>query len=137
VEENYSWKISAHDVKPGEPSFSLPDILEMGLENARKESHLSGNEAMPRPYSDNGPGFTSKLLTDYLSKHGIKHIFGVPYHPQGWGKIERFKRRIKEKLFLEVCCSPDELKRGEMGDCQIRTNRGLKKGRRRKWGLVD
>jgi transposase InsO family protein len=30
-------------------------------------------------------------------------------HPQGRGKIERFKRRIKEKLYLVVYCSSDEL----------------------------
>jgi len=50
-------------------------------------------------------------MADYLAAHGIKHIFGTPYHPQGRGKIERFNRRIKEKLCLVVYCSPEELKR--------------------------
>ena len=36
---------------------------------------------------------------------------GTPYHPQGRGKIERFNRRIKEKLCLVVYCSPAELKK--------------------------
>jgi transposase InsO family protein len=59
---------------------------------------------MPKLYSDNGSGFTSKLLAEYLSQHGMKHIFGTPYHPQGRGKIERFNsfkssglRKIKMK----------------------------------------
>ena len=111
VEDDFSRKILAHDVKPDESAFSLSDTLEMGLENARKEGHLTGSDPMPRLYSDNGSGFTSKLLAGYLFQHGIKHIFGTPYHPQGRGKIERFNRRIKEKLCLVVYCSPDELKR--------------------------
>jgi len=111
VEDDFSRKILAHDVRPDETAFSLSDILEMGLENARREGHLAGNDSMPKLYSDNGSGFTSKLLAEYLSQHGIKHIFGTPYHPQGRGKIERFNRRIKEKLCLLVYCSPDELKK--------------------------
>jgi len=111
VEDDFSRKVIAHDVRPDETAFSLSDVLEMGLENARKESHLTGTDPMPRLYSDNGSGFTSKLLAEYLSQHGIKHIFGTPYHPQGRGKIERFNRRIKEKLCLVVYCSPEELKK--------------------------
>ena len=44
-------------------------------------------------------------------KNNIKNILGTPYHPQGRGKIERFNRRIKDKLCLVVYCSPEELKR--------------------------
>jgi putative transposase len=111
VEDDFSRRIIAHDVRPDETAFSLSDILEMGLENARKEGHLTGNDPMPKLYSDNGSGFTSKLLAEYLSQHGIKHIFGTPYHPQGRGKIERFNRRIEKKLCLVVYCSPEELKK--------------------------
>jgi transposase InsO family protein len=52
-----------------------------------------------------------RKLTEYLSVHGIKYIFGTPYHPQGRGKIERFNRRIKKKICLMVYCSPGELKK--------------------------
>ena len=104
VEDDFSRRIIAYDVRPDETAFSLSDILEMGLENARKEGHITGNEPMPKLYSDNGSGFTSKLLAEYLSQHGMKHIFGTPYHPQGRGKIERFNsfkssglRKIKMK----------------------------------------
>jgi len=111
VEDDFSRKIIAHDVRPDESAFSLSDILEMGLEHAKREGHLTGGDFMPKLYSDNGSGFTSKLLAEYLCQHGIKHIFGTPYHPQGRGKIERFNRRIKEKLCLLVYCFPDELKK--------------------------
>lgn len=109
VEDDYSRKIIAYDLRPDETALSLSDTLELALEQARTEGHLL--DRMPKLYSDNGSGFTSKLMDKYLSAHGIKYIFGTPYHPQGRGKIERFNRTIKEKLCLVVYCSPDELKR--------------------------
>jgi len=110
VEDDYARKILAQDLRPDESSFSVSDVVEMAIENARREGHLLDNER-PKLYTDNGPGFTSNLMADYLAAHGIKHIFGTPYHPQGRGKIERFNRRIKETLCLVVYCSPEELKR--------------------------
>jgi putative transposase len=61
--------------------------------------------------SDNGSGYTANIMAEYLRAHGIKHIFGKPYHPQTQGKIERFQRSIKERVCLLVYCSPEELKR--------------------------
>ena len=109
VEDDYSRKIIAYDIRPDETAFTLSDILELGIEEARRKGHLVAT--MPKLYTDNGSGFSSKVLTEYLSVHGIKHIFGTPYHPQGRGKIERFNRRIKEKVCLMVYCSPRELKK--------------------------
>jgi len=109
VQDDYSRKIIAYDVRPGETAFSISDIMEMGIENARKEGHLVAT--MPKLYTDNGPGFASTILAEYLSSREIKHIFGTPYHPQGRGKIERFNRRIKETVCLQVYCSPQELKK--------------------------
>ncbi|MDD5209498.1 MAG: integrase core domain-containing protein [Elusimicrobiales bacterium] len=50
------------------------------------------------------------MLAKYLGHHGIRHIFGKPYHPQTQGKVERLNRRIKEGVFLLVYCSSGELK---------------------------
>jgi len=47
-------------------------------------------------WSIRGVYFTSKVLAKYIDAHGIEHIFGVPYHLQTQGKIERFLRSIKE-----------------------------------------
>ena len=66
---------------------------------------------MPRLLSDHGPGFLAEVFSNYLAAHGIKHIFGKPYHPQTRGKIERFHRRIKEKVCLLVYYAPEELNR--------------------------
>lgn len=109
VEDDYSRKILGYDLRPDETAFTLADVVELAIEQVRKEGHLL--DRMPRLYSDNGPGFISQVMDDYLTAHGIRHILGTPYHPQGRGKIERFNRRIKEQLCLLVYCAPDELKR--------------------------
>jgi len=104
-----SWRHKT--ARPDETAFSFSDIVEMGIEQARKQGHLIENNPMPALYTDNGPGFTSHIMSDYLACHGIRHILGTPYHTQGRGKIERFNRSIKEKLCLVVYCSPEELKK--------------------------
>jgi len=107
VEDDYSRKILGFDLKPDETGFSISDVLEIAIEGAKKEGHIL--EQMPTLYTDNGSGFASDIVAGYLAHHGIMHIFGTPYHPQGRGKIERFNRSIKEKLCLVVYTSPSEL----------------------------
>jgi transposase InsO family protein len=109
VQDDYSRSPLAWDVKRDETAFSISEVVEEALENARHQGHLE-NGHRPTLLSDNGSGFTSKILAGYLDAHGIKHIFGKPYHPQTQGKIERFHRSIKEKVCLLVYCSPEELK---------------------------
>jgi transposase InsO family protein len=111
VEDDYSRKILGYDIRPDETAFSFTDVVEIAIENARKEGHLTDKNEMPSLYTDNGSGFVSEVMSGYLEAHGIRHIFGTPYHPQGRGKIERFNRSIKEKLCLVVYCSPEELKK--------------------------
>lgn len=100
----------AWGLQPNETAFSISDVVEKAIEYAQAQGHLVDGHR-PLLLSDNGPSFTSKVLAFYLSIHGIKHIFGRPYHPQTQGKIERFHRTIKEKVCLMVYCSPDELKK--------------------------
>jgi transposase InsO family protein len=111
VEDDYSRKILGYDIRPDETAFSFTDVVEIAIENAREEGHLMDKNEMPSLYTDNGSGFVSEVMSGYLEAHGIRHIFGTPYHPQGRGKIERFNRSIKEKLCLVVYCSPEELKK--------------------------
>jgi transposase InsO family protein len=69
VEDDYSRKIIAYGIRPDETAFTLSDILELGIEEARREGHLVAT--MPKLYTDNGSGFTSKILTEYLSVYGM------------------------------------------------------------------
>ena len=108
VLDDYSRKILAHELKTNETAHSISDVVEMAIENAKAEGHLT-DDRMPKLYTDNGPGFASSLIDEYLTIRGIKHIFGTPYHPQGRGKIERFNRRLKDGVCLMVYCSPDQL----------------------------
>ena len=48
--------------------------------------------------SDNGPGFASAELGQFLSQNGIKHTFSAPYHPSSNGQAERYVRIMKESL---------------------------------------
>jgi len=111
VEDDYSRKILACELKPDETAFTLADAIEVAIEKAKEEGHLVDKDNMPMLYTDNGAGFVSEVMAGYLESHNIKHIFGTPYHPQGRGKIERFNRRLKENLYLVIYCSPEELKR--------------------------
>jgi len=109
VEDDYSRKVLGWDLKEDETGFSIADVVEIAIENAKKEGHLADG-VMPTFYTDNGPGFSSDVVAGYLSMHGIRHIFGTPYHPQGRGKIERLNRTMKEKVCLVVYATPTELK---------------------------
>jgi transposase InsO family protein len=108
VLDDYSRKIVGWELCPDETGGSASQALERAVENA-------GITALPKEHrptllSDNGSGFISEALATYLGHHGIRHIFGKPYHPQTQGKVERFNRRIKEGVCLLVYCSPDELR---------------------------
>lgn len=107
VIDDYSRKILAFPVKPDETSFSIADAIEAALESARKEGHALKEK--PLLLSDNGPGFWGNVLAQYLMFHGIRHIFGRPYHPQTQGKVESVNKKIKGKVNLLIYDSPSVL----------------------------
>jgi len=49
-------------------------------------------------YLDNGKQFVAKDFKAEAKKHGIKLIFGKPYHPQGRGKIESYHKTLYREL---------------------------------------
>ena len=71
-------------------------------------SNGHSEKADPREiYVDNGKQFVSKLFKAEAQKHGIKLIFGRPYHPRGRGKIERYHKTLYRELIVlkEFRCS--------------------------------
>jgi len=108
VLDDYSRKVLTAELMPDETGFSVSDAIQIALEEAERLGH----KLDPKPVilSDNGPAFTGKVTGAYLAMKGIKHIFGRPYHPQTQGKVERFNRTIKGRLYLISYSSPDALR---------------------------
>lgn len=107
VIDDYSRKILAMPVKPDESCDSISDAVELALEQARRDGHAL--EKKPLLLSDNGAGFIGEALSRYLGQHGIRHIFGAPYHPQTQGKVEAVNKKIKGRVKMLVYCSPEQL----------------------------
>ena len=91
--------MSATDV-----SDTLDDALRFTGLDTIKVNHK------PRLLSDNGPCYISGELADYLEENGMSHTRGRPYHPQTQGKIERWHRSMKNKIFLNNFLFPVNLR---------------------------
>lgn len=108
VLDDFSRYVLTDELKLDETAYSVSDAMESAIEEAKRLGHRL--DPPPRLLTDNGAGFISDVLSGYLGAHGIKHIFGRPFHPQTQGKVERFNRTAKSKTVnLIVYCSPDEL----------------------------
>ena len=55
----------------------------------------------PRLLSDNGLGYISGELADWLEDQQMDHVRGAPFHPQTQGKIERWYQTPKNRIQLE------------------------------------
>ncbi len=107
--DDFSRKILAWELAPDETAQSASQAIEKAVEAAGIKNFK--DELKPKLLSDNGAGFAADPLAEYLDGHGIRHIFGRPYHPQTQGKVERWNRRIKQQVCLIVHESPDALRR--------------------------
>jgi len=63
----------------------------------------------PALLSDNGSGYISWAMRDYLGFHGMQHLRAKAHHPQTIGKVERWHRTMKDEVTLVVHTSPDQL----------------------------
>jgi len=97
-----SWKV--------QPSMGSSHIIEV-MQDAVEFTGLPSVPVEPGPalLTDNGPGFLSRALEDFLRVRGMKHIVASPYHPQTNGKLERYHRTAKVKVNLFTYDSPEAL----------------------------
>ncbi len=73
----------------------VADTLRMALDAAGLER--VGVQQRRRLLSDNGPSYVSAQLGSWLAHNGMAHARGKPYHPMTQGKIERYRRSMKNQ----------------------------------------
>jgi putative transposase len=113
VLDDYSRMIVAWKVQP---SMAAPDIIEV-IQEAVEFTGTPVVPVEPGPglVTDNGPGFISKALEEYLQLRRMKHIVAAFYHPQTNGKIERYHRTAKSRINLLTYESPMALSKAMEG----------------------
>ena len=108
VLDDYSRKILAWDLVKDVQTSTLAEVIQQAVETT------GALEAPPleRPalLTDNGSGYISRAMADYLRWHELRHLRARAHHPQTIGKIERWHRTLKGVVTLVVHTSPDQLR---------------------------
>ncbi len=86
----------------------MTDTLDMALQASGSDQAKVLHK--PRLLSDNGSSYISSELAEWVEDLQMDHVCGVPFHPQTLGKIERWQRPLKNRVLLENCCLPGDLK---------------------------
>jgi putative transposase len=108
VLDDYSRKILAWDLVKDIQTPSLADVIQLAVEAT---GVLTAPEvARPVLLTDNGSGYISGLMEEFLRNLALRHIRTRSHHPQTTGKMERCHRTIKDVVTLIVHLSPDELR---------------------------
>lgn len=108
VLDDYSRKILAWQLCAAMDGRSIAEVVQMAVD-------ATGMEGVPvedrtKLLTDNGSGFLSHVMMEYLRLLSIRHIRSRRYHPQTQGKIERYHRTAKERVRLFVYHRPDALR---------------------------
>jgi putative transposase len=93
-----------------QPSMASSRVMEV-IQDAIEFCGIPTVPVEPGPslLTDNGPGFLSRALEEFLKIRAMKHIVASPYHPQTNGKLERYHRTAKTTVNLFVYASPEAL----------------------------
>jgi putative transposase len=115
VLDDYSRRILAWEVVPDIQTPSLARVIQAaveatGLAQAPQVLGLEASEAgRPALLTDNGSGYISKVMEQYLRTQGLKHLRARAHHPQTNGKIERMHRTLKEDVAAVIWTAPGQL----------------------------
>lgn len=116
VLDDYSRRILAWEVVPDVQTPSLAGVIQAaveatGLEQAPVVLGLEPDlKHRPALLTDNGSGYISKVMQQYLRTVGLRHLRTRPHHPQTNGKIERMHRTLKEDVTLVIYTGPEQLR---------------------------
>jgi len=108
VLDDYSRRILAWDLVTDVKGATLADVIQLAVE-ATGVSEVPV-ESRPRLLTDNGSGYISRAMAEFLRAHAIGHIRTAPHHPQTTGKTERYHRTLKDEVTLVVHLTPEELR---------------------------
>jgi RNA-directed DNA polymerase len=107
VLDDYSRMVLAWRVQPSMGSGCIIEVVQDAVEFTGLPTVPV--EPGPALLTDNGPGFLSRALEEFLKVRAMKHIVASPYHPQTNGKLERYHRTAKADINLFVYQSPEAL----------------------------
>jgi putative transposase len=107
VLDDYSRMVLAWRVQPNMASTSIIEVIQDAVEFT--EIPTVPVEPGPALLTDNGPGFLSRALEEFLKIRAMRHILAAPYHPESNGKLERYHRTAKASVNLLVYTSPEAL----------------------------
>lgn len=108
VLDDYSRKILAWKLVRDVQTPSLADVIQLAVEATGLIT--TPQVGKPALLTDNGSGYISGMMADFLRAHGLRHIRARSHHPQTTGKMERCHRTIKDVVTLVVHTSPDALR---------------------------
>lgn len=108
VLDDYSRKILGWELVKDVQTASLAEAIQEAVE----ATGVSETPTMTRPalLTDNGGGYISRAMADYLRMHELRHVRARAHHPQTIGKIERMHRTLKDDVDLVVEVSPGRLR---------------------------
>jgi putative transposase len=105
--DDYSRMVLGWRIQPNMASTSIIEVVQDAVEFTRVP--MVPVEPGPALLTDNGPGFLSRALEEFLKMRAMRHIVAAPYHPQTNGKLERYHRTAKASVNLFVYTSPEAL----------------------------
>jgi len=117
VLDDYSRRILAWEVVPDIQTPNLARVIQAAVEatGLPQAPQVLGvelsQEGRPALLTDNGSGYISKKMKQYLRTQALKHLRARAHHPQTIGKMERMHRTLKEDVTLVVWTAPGELRK--------------------------